>query len=143
MCKKEFAEQRNIVVKPTTQNSTTWIPMTTSPLGKKITPSNKIWLADLEAFPNEKDEFVPYAAGLVCLSHIDDISKVEIFYGEDCMKGFFKRLAEIQGTLYYFNGSGFDNFLHIREMVEQQLFIDNRQLIFKVCPHRFFFFFFC
>lgn len=119
--------------KPTNTNSYTWVRMQTSPLGKKITPANKIWLADMEAYPDELDEFTPYAVGLVNLSNVDDTTKVEIFYGEHCMRDYFKRLDEIQGTIYYYNGSGFDNFLHLRHMVEEDRFIDNRQLIFKVC----------
>ena len=99
-CKKpsEKAQDRIELSKPTTENSISWINMDTAPLGKKITPANKIWFADLEAFPNATGEFIPYAAGLFCLGSIDDMSKVEIFYGPECMTQFFKRLDEIQGS---------------------------------------------
>lgn len=120
-----------IPTRPTEQNAYSWTRMTTSPLGKKITPSNKIWFSDIEAFPNDRDEFTPYGISLLCLTDIDYSNRVEIFYGEDCLERYFERLAQIQGTLYYFNGSGFDNFLHLKAMVDQSLFIDNRQLIFK------------
>lgn len=93
----EVAQERIEICRPTPENSVSWISMDTAPLGKKITPANKIWLVDLEAFPNATGEFVPYAAGLQCLADIDDISKVEIFYGENCMVDFFKRLDEVQG----------------------------------------------
>jgi hypothetical protein len=122
----EIAQRTLSLSKETNED---WIPMRPVKKGKKITSDVKLWFADIEAFPDENQEFKPYAVGLLCLSDLKDARKVEIFYGEDCMEKFFERLATIHGTLYYFNGSAFDNFIHIRAMVNHSIYIDSSAFV--------------
>jgi len=57
---------------------------------------------------------------------------VKVFYGPKCMKHYFAYLDTLKsGTLYYFNGSGFDNYLHIHAMVDQNVFIDPDSFVKK------------
>lgn len=101
---------------------TNWLAMESSKKGKKLSPDTSIWLADLEAFPSEEDDhFVTYAIGITCLEDYRHLDKIRIFWGENCFSEYFDFLATISGTLYYYNGSGFDNFLHLRAMVDEGL----------------------
>lgn len=105
-----------------------WVPMKPVKKGKKITTPRKIFFADLEALPGPNG-FEPYAAGLLCLSDYQNVNAVEIFYGHDCMTRFFERLDQIKGRLYYFNGSAFDNFLHLKAMVNEERPISNEHFL--------------
>lgn len=82
---------------------------------KRRVNKNSFYFADIEAFPDPTQgyRFVPYA---VALGNNHD-SEVSVWYGKGCMKHFFNALKDINGTLWYYNGSGFDNYLHIYEML--------------------------
>ncbi len=106
--------------------ATEWIPMKPEAPGKKITASSKIYFADIEAFPDPEKEnrFIPYAIGLMRLDEREQ-KNPKIFYGRNCMEEYLQYLAVCNGTLYYFNGSGFDNYLHIKGMVDHNYHIDS------------------
>lgn len=86
---------------------------------KRMRSEKTIYIADLEAFPDmENDEiFTTYAASILCLADLNK-KEPELFYGKDAMKDFLNYLDTIEGILYFYNGSAFDNFLVIRGMVE-------------------------
>lgn len=100
--------------------------------GRRIrkNPLKKEYFADIEAYPmqGEENRFVPYAIAILAL---EDLGRCEptIFYGVNCMQRFLKHLTQLQGILYYFNGSGFDNFLHIRGMIDYGYYIDNTTFV--------------
>lgn len=119
-----FEQVRNKLALNVENVCTDWIRMNGKKKGKKITSARRIFFADIEAFPDVTQSFTAYAIGLLCLTNYQDKSKVEIFYGDDCFERYFEHLAQLQGTVYYYNGSGFDNFLHVNAMVNQNLFID-------------------
>jgi hypothetical protein len=45
------------------------------------------------------------------------------------MKDFLKFLEGVKGTCYYYNGSGFDNFLHLEGMVKHGYYINPQNFI--------------
>lgn len=97
---------------------------------KKMTPTKKIWLVDIEAFPDfeDYDTFKPYAIGIINLS-LKQSGKPIIFYGESAMMEYLNYLDQISGTLIYFNGSAFDNFIHLRGMIDHSRVIDTNSFI--------------
>ncbi len=64
-----------------------WVPTRKFVRVKKMTPQNKIWLADIETFPNPHEGFncCAYAIGIQCL---EKGSKYHAFWGKDCLKDF-------------------------------------------------------
>jgi hypothetical protein len=104
--------------------------MTEVKQAKKMTPKDRIWLADLEAYPSLNDDsiFLPYAVGVVSLNEYE-LKEPRIFYGYSCMLEFFDFLEKVKGVLYYYNGSAFDNYLHIRAMVDAEHYIDSNGFI--------------
>lgn len=108
-----------------------WTNMRAATKGKKISTPNKIWFADIEAYPDPFDEnrFIPYAIGLSCFKDLEKEQPI-IFYGQDCMEEYLKYVTEkVKGTLYYFNGSGFDNFLHLKGMIDHGIEISNNGFV--------------
>lgn len=56
-------------------------------------------------------------------------SNMKIFYGRDAMKDYLDYCDTLKGYLWYFNGSGFDNFLHIQGMIDNHYPMPNDGLI--------------
>lgn len=49
------------------------------------------------------------------------MNAIKLFYGPTCMPRYFNALDGIKGgTLFYYNGSRFDAFLHLRAMIESK-----------------------
>ncbi len=69
-----------------------WISLPKVDKPKKMTDQNKIWLADIEAFPDPQDQqsFKPYAVGIMGLGSGE---RVRIFYGPNCMQEFLGMLS--------------------------------------------------
>ncbi len=108
-----------------------WISMDPVAKGKRKMASRKIWFSDFEAFPNSEDEqfFAPYAIGLMCLAHLKE-EKIKIFYGENCMHDYLHYLtASVEGKLYYYNGCRFDNYIHLKGMVDYSFYIDPNSFV--------------
>jgi hypothetical protein len=107
---------------------------------KKLTPADKIWLADIETFPNAEDRFncCAYAIGLQCLA---TGSKYMQFWGPTCVPDFLAYTQTISGTLYFFNGGRFDAYVVINGMVnhgyplETSSFIKNKGTIMNFNLH--------
>lgn len=96
----------------------------------------KIYVADLEAFYDSlENAFVPYAAGVVRLNQFfktdnkGGMNAIKIFYGLDCMTHLFEYLKKAKGTLIYYNGSGFDNYIHLKYKIENEMEILNEGFI--------------
>lgn len=98
------------------------------PTGNKfMMKKSKMWVADFEAFPDPLDQqnFRPYSIGLLNLAELDQ-EKVHIFYGKDAMKSYLQYLTNFcTGNLYYYNGARFDNYLHLKGMVDYGLYIES------------------
>lgn len=108
-----------------------WVNMKQVAKGKKITTDSKIWAADMEGFPDKSNEkyFIPYAIGICCMADKDKVDPV-IFYGDNCMEEYLKYITEnVKGKILYFNGSAFDNFIHIKGMVDHNYYIDSGSFI--------------
>lgn len=58
-------------------------------------------------------------------------NKLILRYGEDCMEDYLNYLnsSRVNGTLYYFNGSGFDNFLHLKGMIDNRMIVDSQKIV--------------
>lgn len=94
-----------------------WVPMYVGPNPKKMTNPDKIWLCDIEAFPSigHRENFIPYAIGIQKLS---SEKKVKLFYGETCMADFLEFCKTIEGTVKFYNGARFDNYLVLKGMLD-------------------------
>jgi hypothetical protein len=105
-----------------------WINLPRIDKPKKMTDPKKIWLADIEAFPNIEDQncFTPYAIGII---NLEKGSKHKIFYGQDCMGDFLDFCDTITGSIYFFNGARFDNYLVVKGMVKEKRFIDSENFL--------------
>lgn len=95
-----------------------WVPMPMKKLGVKITSPAKIYVADFETFVNDQQEHEVYAAALLCLEDKENPKDIEHFYGREALHDFLEAVLEIEGTLYFYNGSGFDNFLMLKGMID-------------------------
>lgn len=108
---------------------TNWLALPKAKKGKRITPDSNIFLADFEAFPGPDGKFTVYAVGAMCLEDYRNVEAVKLWYGPDAMLEYFAYLEKCNGRLVYFNGSKFDNFLHLREMVNAGLSISDRNFV--------------
>jgi hypothetical protein len=75
--------------------------------------------ADFECFP-QKDlngKFIVYAGGLA-VAHVKD---VELYIGRNSLDDFMNRIFQLQGTLWFFNGSKFDNFFILEYLVQHKI----------------------
>ncbi len=99
---------------------------------KKLT---KIYAADFEAFPDSKRNanYNIYAAGIINLGKYFDKTTdddgIRIFYGRNAAKDYLSYCDKLSGILWYFNGSGFDNFLHLQAMFDNNYPMPNDGLI--------------
>jgi hypothetical protein len=103
-----------------------WTAMEPVDIAKRKMSPFKLWFADFEAFPDPRDEqfFIPYAIGIIGLFELEQ-EKVKIFYGPKCMKEYLHYLtSKCEGNLYYYNGSRFDAYLHLKGMVDYGFYID-------------------
>lgn len=104
-----------------------WIPMPSKKLGVKITSPARIYVADFETFVNDRQEHEVYAAALLCLEDRENRLLIEHYYGKRAMHDFLEAILEIEGTLYFYNGSGFDNFLMLKGMIDHRSGEDERE----------------
>lgn len=98
-------------------------------LTKRMTAKKLLWFADIEAFPDPKNRsnFIPYAIGIACL---ENPSEWTYFFGENCFIEYMDFLeSKVSGSLYYFNGSKFDGFIHLKQMLESKRFIDGKNFV--------------
>ncbi len=75
-----------------------WVSMEYTAPPNRLSDPNRIWFADIEAFPDPRDQsrYIPYAIGLQDLKGTD---KVKLFFGKDCMGQFLKACDAIKGML--------------------------------------------
>jgi len=84
-------------------------------------PTRRIAAYDLEAYPDENGNFVPYGIGWAFRNEAGDMTYDKL-WGEDCIKVFLEKLAAMDNppkVWYAHNGGRFDSMFLIKEMVEQ------------------------
>lgn len=86
---------------------------------KKKRKEPKVYFADFETVTIDGVLHV-YAA---CIMDEDELQ--EIFYGEDAIEEFTKYIVELEGILYFYNGSSFDNHFIIEEAKEKMYPLNN------------------
>ncbi|HKX21144.1 MAG TPA: hypothetical protein VJM74_05690, partial [Nitrososphaeraceae archaeon] len=120
----EVRKTQELVEKKDEDTNKIWKHMRKEKVNKKTIPLSQVWFADIEAFssPDEESIFYPYAVGIINGAHFKDSDPI-LFYGKNAMRDYLDFLDTIEGVLYYFNGSAFDNFLTIRAMVQYNKFI--------------------
>lgn len=94
---------------------------------KRFTSDKSIYCADFEAFPDfhNDDNFATFAARVVNVG--TNVGKT--FYGPTGLADYLNYLQDIKGYLYYYNGSGFDNFLHLQGMINNGFEVNNKSFI--------------
>lgn len=105
-----------------------WIPLEPVEKQKRMTPANQIYFADIEAFPDvqDHDSFTSYAIEVI--SNKEDAESV-VFWGRDAMAGFLKHCEQLSGTIYFFNGARFDNYLILRGMLDHGYHVDSQAFL--------------
>lgn len=108
-------------------NELEWRAMKNVNPSKRMSSWNRIWGADIEAFADASrfDDFSAYA---IRLSNIGT-HETHVFFGPTAMPDFLEKLKEVNGTLIYFNGSGFDNYLHLHTAIALGYQVDPRSFI--------------
>lgn len=108
-----------------------WISLKPVPISKKRTSLSKVFFADLEAFPDiaNHSNFEPYAAAIYSFGKKGDKKEPVVFFGYNTMISTLNYCNTISNLLYYFNGSGYDNFLHIHAMVKNNFPVDSKSFI--------------
>ncbi len=131
ICEGKRAIPSDVKVIDKDGNKTYWKPLRGLKPSKSVKKNSQIWVADIEAFPDrtQHDSFTPYAIGVLNLSD-DDMTEPTIFYGKGCMDRFFNYMQLwAKGICYFFNGSGFDNYIVLEAMVRARLYVDSESFV--------------
>ncbi len=82
--------------------------------------------ADFETFTNNTLYHEVYAAGIISEGQDDPV----IFYGHYALEGFMRYVIKnLDGYLWFFNGSRFDNFFILKWLLKNKIKIDNEKTL--------------
>lgn len=87
---------------------------------KPVKYEGNIYFADFETLTQPDGKLVVYAAGLA-----DDKKNMKMFTGEDSLSQFVDHIKDLEGVLYFYNGSNFDNHFVVQEALIKNLQIKN------------------
>lgn len=83
---------------------------------KPVKYEGNIYFADFETLIGPDGKLVVYAAGLA-----DDKKNIKMFTGEDSLSQFVDHIKDLEGVLYFYNGSNFDNHFVVQEALNKNL----------------------